>query len=109
VLEQSFFDPLRGRRSGGHHHGVGVGSPAGQVDDADQLAGHWMVDGRASAGQVLEVLDVVLVPEDLGRAASLQRGANPVGSDVLFGVAEPDVELDPVQMCSQGGVAGAPI
>ena len=109
MLKQSLFDPLRCRRGGGHHQGVGIHSPAGQVDDADQLAGYGVVDGCAGTSQVLEVLDIVFVSEDLSRATALKRGADPVRPDVLLGVAESDVQLDPIQMGAQGGVAGAPV
>ena len=66
------------------------------------------MDRDPGAGQVLKVLGVVLVPEYAGRLAALQGGADPVGADVLLGVAEARGELDPVQVTFQVVVGGHP-
>ena len=67
---------------------AGVLAPAGQVHRADGLAGDRVADRHRGAGEVLQVLGVVLVPEHVRRLAALQRGADPVGADELLGVAE---------------------
>jgi hypothetical protein len=67
---------------------AGMFAPAGQVHRADDLAGDRVADRHRGAGEVLEVLGVVLVPEYVRRLAALQRRADPVGADELLGVAE---------------------
>jgi hypothetical protein len=47
-----------------------------------------MADRHRGAGEVLEVLGVVLVPEHVRRLAAFQCGADPVGAHELLGVAE---------------------
>ena len=47
-----------------------------------------MADRHRGAGEILQVLGVVLVPEHVHRLAALQRGADAVGADELLGVAE---------------------
>ena len=78
--------------------GIGVPAPAGQVDRADRLARDGVMDRHAGAGQVLQVLGVVLVAEDVGGLATLQGGADAVRPDVLLGVGEARGELDAVQV-----------
>jgi hypothetical protein len=67
-----------------------------------------VVDGDAGAGQVLQVLGVVLVTEHVGRLAALQGGANAVGADLLLGVAEAGGQVDPVEVPLQVGIGGQP-
>ncbi len=66
------------------------------------------MDRDAGAGQVLQILGVVLVAEYAGGLAAFQGGADPVGADVLLGVAEAGGELDPVQMTFQVMIGGHP-
>ena len=66
------------------------------------------VDRHPGAGQVLQILGVVLVTEHVRRLAALQRGADPVGADELLGVAEAGRQLDPVQVPLQVVVGGQP-
>jgi len=56
------------------------------------------MDRNPCAGQVLEVLGVVLVPEHVHRPAALERGADAVGADELLGVAEPGCEAHLVEV-----------
>ena len=77
----------RGLRQGDEQR-VGVLAPAGQVHRADRLAGDRVMDRHPGAGEVLQVLRVVLVAEDVRGLAALQRGADAVGADELLGVAE---------------------
>src|SRR5262249_20915203 len=107
--EHGLLDAAGDAGRGGDHGGGGVGAPAGDVDQAGQLAAGGVVDGGAGAGQVLQVLDVVLVAEHLGRAVALQRGADAVGAGELLGVAEPGGEGDLVELVLQPGVAGAAV
>ena len=72
------------------------------------LPGDRVVDRHAGAGEVLQVLGVVLVAEDVRRAADLQRGADAVGADELLGVAEAGRQLDAVQVPLELAVAGQP-
>ena len=99
-------------RDAGHRRGhepSGVLAPAREVDDAEQLAADRVPNGCARAGELRQRLDVVLVPEHLGRAAALQRGADAVGADELLRVAEAGGQPDPVQRLRQRRVAGAPL
>ena len=63
-------------------------APAGQVHGAGGLAGDRVADRHRGAGEVLKVLGLVLVAEHVRRLAALQRGADPVDSGELLGVAE---------------------
>ena len=67
-----------------------------------------MVDGHTGACQVLQVLGVVLVAEDMGRAADLEGGADAVGPDELLGVAEARGQTHAVQVAVELAVAGEP-
>ena len=69
--------------------------------------GDRVVDRHAGAGQVLQVLGVVLVAEHVGRGAGLQRGADAVGADELLGVAEAGREQDAVEVALEFGVGRA--
>ncbi len=104
--EQRLLDAAGGGRGGGDHQRVRLAAPAGQVDDAADLARHRVPDRGAGTGQVLQVLDEVLVPEHLGRSPALQRGPDAVGADVLLGVGEAGDEPHPVQVLAQRGVPG---
>ncbi len=106
VLQQHRLDAPAQRRRGGGHHGAGVAAPARQVDDAEHLVRDRVPHGHPGTGELLQVLHVVLVAEDAGRPAALQRGADAVGADVLLGVAEAGGEPDPVQALLQALVAG---
>jgi hypothetical protein len=106
LLEQGLLDAPGKRRRGHHHHHSCVAPPARQVDHTEHLAGDWVPDRHPGTGQVLQVLHVVLVAEDAGRPAALQRRADAVGADVLLGVAEAGGEPDPVQAFLQALVAG---
>ena len=68
-----------------------------------------MADRCPRAGQVLEVLDVMLMPEHVRWSAAFQRGADPVGSGELLSVAEPGRQPHFVQFVLQPGVAGAAV
>ena len=83
---------------GGDQQRPGVALPARQVDDAEDLAGHRVPDRRARAGQLLQLLDVVLVAEHLRRPARLQRRADAVRADEPLGVAEPGGQPDAVEV-----------
>ena len=98
VGQQCLLDLPGGVLGQRHQQRVGVLAPAGEVDRADRLAGDRVVDRHARTGQVLEVLGVVLVAEHVHRPATLQGGADPVGADVLLGVAEAGRQVDPVQV-----------
>ncbi len=108
VGQHGLGDLVRGGLGQRDQQRVGVPAPAGQVDRADGLPGDRIVDRHPGAGQVLEVFGVVLVPEHGGGLAAFQRGADPVGADVLLGVAEARRELDPVQVTFQVVVGGHP-
>jgi hypothetical protein len=85
-----------------------VFAPAGEIDRADRLARGRVVDGHPGAGQILQVLGVMLVAEHVHGTAALQGRADPVGADELLGVAEPRGELHAVEMPFQVAVAGQP-
>ena len=68
--------------------------------------GCWI--GTPGAGEVLEVLGVVLVAEHVHRLAALEGRADPVGADELLGIAEARNEQDAVEVARQVGVAGQP-
>ena len=91
-----------------HQQRVGVLAPAGQVDDADRLAGDGVVNGHPGAGQALQMLRVVLVAEDVRRPPGLQRGADAVGADEFLGVVEARRELDAVEMPFEIVIGGQP-
>src|SRR5258708_4925154 len=98
VGQQGLGDLVRRRLHQGDEQGVGVLPPAGQVHRADRLAGDRMVDRHPGAGEILQVLRIVLVAEDVRGLAALQGGADAVGADEFLGVAEPRGELDPVEV-----------
>ena len=98
VGEQRLPDLLGGGLGQRQQQRAGVLAPAGEVDRADGPAGDRVVDRHAGAGEVLEVLGVVLVAEHVRRAAHLQRGADAVGADELLGVAEAGGQQDPVEV-----------
>ncbi len=56
------------------------------------------MDRDPGAGEILEILRIVLVAEHVHRPAALQRRADAVGADGLLGVAEAGRELDAVQV-----------
>ena len=66
------------------------------------------MDRHPGAAEALQGLGVVLVPEDVGRAAGLQRGADAVGADPVLGVAEAGRQLDPVEGALEVVVRGHP-
>ena len=66
------------------------------------LPGDRVVDRHPGAGQVLQVLGVVLVPEHVRGLAALQRGADPVGADELLGVAEARARAGPRPGAARG-------
>ena len=105
-LAKSLVDLPRGRLDKGDHQRVGVPPPAGQVDHADGLAGHRVLDRDPGAGHALEVLRVVLVPEHVGGPAGLQRRPDAVGADDVLGVGEPGRQHDRVQVPLEVVVAG---
>jgi hypothetical protein len=88
VVEQCLRDLVCGALGKRDQQPAGVLAPAGQVHGADDLAGDRVADRHRGAGEVLQVLGVVLVPEHVRRPAALQRGADPVGAGELLGVAE---------------------
>ena len=108
VGQQRLPDLLGGGLGQRQQQRSGVLAPAGEVDGADGPAGDRVVDRHAGAGEVLEVLGVVLVAEHVRRAADLQRRADAVGADELLGVAEAGRELDPVEVALEVAVAGQP-
>jgi len=57
-----------------------------------------VADRHRGAGEVLKVLGIVLVPEHARRLTALQRGADPVSADELFGVAEARRQLNAVEV-----------
>jgi hypothetical protein len=91
------------------HQQAGVSPPAGDVDDPEHLAADRVADGRAGAGDRVETLDEVLVPEDVRGSLLLQRGADPVGADELLGVAEARGQQDLVEVGVQRALAGAAV
>jgi hypothetical protein len=109
LVQQGAFDLPgdTGHRRG--HEPSGVRAPAGQIDDAEQLAGHRVPDRGPGAGEVGQVLHVVLVPEDLRRAAPLQRGTDAVGADEALRVGEARGQPHLVQVLVQRRVPGAPL
>ena len=108
VGEQLLPDLLGGGLGQGEQQRARVPPPAGQVDRADGLAGDRVVDRHPGAGQVLQVLGVVLVPEHVHRPAALQRGADAVGADELLGVREAGREHHLVQVALQLVAGGEP-
>ena len=88
------------------HHRAGVAAPAGEVDDAEHLVRDRVPDRHPGTGELLEVLDVVLVAEHPRRAAAFERGADAVRADVLLGVAEAGGQPHLVQARLQPRVAG---
>ena len=106
LLQQHRLDASAqcGRR--GDHHHAGVTAPAGEVDDAEHLVRDGMADRHAGAGQVFEMLDVVLVAEHPRRPAALERGADAVGAHVLLGVAEAGRQPNAVQVVLEARFAG---
>ena len=77
---------------------VGVLAPAGQVHHADDLAGEGVADRSRGAGEVLQMLGVVLMAEHVRRLAALQRRADAVGADALLGIAEARQYLNAVEV-----------
>ena len=106
--QQGLGDLVRGGLGQRDQQRVGVLAPAGQVDRAHRLAGDRVVDRHPGAGQVLQVLGVMLVPEHVGRLAALQRRADAVGADELLGVAEPGRQHHAVQVPVQVRIRGHP-
>ena len=98
VAEQRLHDLPGGALGERDQQLAGVLAPAGQVHRADGLAGDRVADRHRGAGEVLQVLGVVLVPEHVRRLAALQRGADPVGADELLGVAEARRQLDAIEV-----------
>ena len=72
----------------------------------DGPSGDGVADGDAGTREPVEVLGVVLVPEDVGGAAHLQGGADAVGPDLLLGVAEARGQVDVVEAPVELAVAG---
>ena len=66
------------------------------------------MDRHPRAGEVLEVLGIVLVAEHVHRPAALQRRADPVRADELLRVAEARGELDAIEVPLKIAVAGQP-
>jgi hypothetical protein len=91
-----------------HQQRTGVIAPAGQIHRADGLAGDRVHDRHAGAGEVLEVLCVVLMAEHVHRLAAFQRRAYPVRADELLGIAEAGDEQDGVEVALEVGIAGHP-
>ena len=108
VGQQGLGDLVRRGLHQGDEQRVGVLPPAGQVHRADRLAGDRMVDRHPGAGEILQVLRVMLMAEDMRGLAALQGGADAVGADEFLGVAEPRRQLDPVEVAFQVGVGGQP-
>ena len=108
VGQQRLGDLVRRRLHQRDEQRVGVLPPAGQVHRADRLAGDGVMDRHPGAGEVLQVLRVVLMAEDVCGLAALQRGADAVGADEFLGVAEARRQLDPVEMAFQVVVRGQP-
>ena len=107
-LRQGLVELVGGGPDEREHQRVGVPAPAGQVEHADGLARHRVADRDPGAGQPLEPLGVVLVPEHVRGAARLERGPDPVGADDVLGVGEAGGELDGVELPFQVVVAGEP-
>ena len=106
--QQGLGDLVGGRLHERDQQRIRVLAPAGQVDDADRLARDRVVDRHPGAGQALQVLGVVLVPEDVGGPAGLQRGADAVGAHLVLGVAEAGGQLDVVQVPLEVVIGGQP-
>jgi hypothetical protein len=68
-----------------------------------------VLDRYAGAGQVLEILGVVLMAEDMHRTAAFERGPDPVRPGELLGITEARREEHLVQMPAQLGVGGQPL
>ena len=108
VGEQRLRDLVGGGLGQGDQQPVGVPAPAGQIDRAERHAGDRVPDRDARAGQVLQVLGVVLMAEHVHRPAALEGGPDPVGPDRFLGVAETGGELDAVQVPVQLAARGQP-
>jgi hypothetical protein len=106
LLEQPRLDVVRRLADQRAHQQARVGAPAGHVDQPDHPPAQRVADRRAGARQRLEALDEVLVPEHVRGALLLERGADPVGADVLLRVAEARREQHLVEVGVQRAVAG---
>jgi hypothetical protein len=84
VVEQRLRDLPGGGLGQRDQQRADVLAPAGQVHRADGLAGDRVADRHRGAGEVLQVLGVMLVPEYVHRLADLQRGADAVGADEVL-------------------------
>ena len=78
VGQQRLRDLVSRRLEQRHKQRVGDPTPAGQADCSDQFAGDGVIDRDARAGEVLQLLRIVFVPEDMRRLAALQRRADAV-------------------------------
>ena len=108
VGQQGLGDLVRRGLHQGDKQRVGVLPPARQVHRADRLAGDGVVDRHPGAGEILQILRVVLVAEDMRGLAALQRGADAVGADEFLGVAEARRQLDPVEVALKIVIGGEP-
>jgi hypothetical protein len=67
------------------------------------------VDRHSRAGQILQVLGVMLMAEHVCGLTALQRGADAVGADLILGVAEAGGEQHTVEVAFQIAVCGQPV
>ncbi len=75
---------------------------------ADGATGERVLDRHPGAGEVLEALGVVLVPEHVRGGTHLERRTDAVGADRVLRVVEAGRQADPVQPVLQRRVAGEP-
>ena len=98
VVEQRLRNLAGGAMGQRDQQGAGVLAPACQVHHAEDLAGDRVADRCCGAGEILQVLGVVLVTEYVRCLAALQRRADAVGADELLGIAEARHELNAVKV-----------
>nr|WP_052745634.1 hypothetical protein [Allosalinactinospora lopnorensis] len=93
----------------GHQQRIGVTAPAGEVEQADHLAGDRVADRRTRAGEGVQVLRVVLMAEHCCWLQPLQRRTDPVGADELLGIAEARSQVHAVEIAFELAVLCAPV
>ncbi len=100
------YPPLdrAGRSAGhGHHFWVGVGAQAGEINDALNTAADRIAYRRTRADVRVQAGGEVLDARDVGGPPLHERGADPVRTDDVFGIAETRGEAHPVEVPVQRG------
>ena len=88
VVEQCLRDLADGAVGECDQQRTGVFAPAGQAHRADDLAGDRVAYRLCGAGEILQMLGVMLVTEHVRRPAAFQRRADAVSPGELLGIAE---------------------